>query len=91
LSSWKDPARSEKLLALIGENKSIKQALYPPCGANASSKDGGGKKKVEALWKLCLLLLKGDPKYAEALAAATAGSAKVRAAWANKIKARLRT
>ncbi|KAJ6611009.1 hypothetical protein B0H10DRAFT_2437733 [Mycena sp. CBHHK59/15] len=89
--NWKDPACSEKLLALIGENKSIKQALYPPCSANASTKNGGGKKKVEALWKLCLLLLEGDDKYTEALAAATAGSAKDRSSWANKIKARLRT
>ncbi|KAJ7182291.1 hypothetical protein C8R43DRAFT_1115935 [Mycena crocata] len=87
---WKNPELSQKLLAKIAESKEIKQALYPPCGPNAATKDGGGQKKVFALWRLANELLGDDDRYKAALAAAAAGTAKDRAAWANKIKGRLR-
>ncbi|KAJ7738855.1 hypothetical protein DFH07DRAFT_752405, partial [Mycena maculata] len=86
--SWKDPARSEKLLALIAEDKFIKQSLYPPCGPNASTTNGGGKPKVEAQWQLAMLLLGEDEKYKASIEAA-ASNPKDRLGYANKIKNRL--
>ncbi|KAJ7733589.1 hypothetical protein DFH07DRAFT_780603 [Mycena maculata] len=50
---WKDPALREKLIALIMENKYIKQALYPPCGPNASTTNGGGKTKYKEVIAAC--------------------------------------
>ncbi|KAJ6580281.1 hypothetical protein B0H10DRAFT_2198528 [Mycena sp. CBHHK59/15] len=45
---WKDPHLSMKLIACIYADKGIKQSLYPPCGPNASTTNGGGKPKVTA-------------------------------------------
>ncbi|KAJ7108895.1 hypothetical protein C8R43DRAFT_962832 [Mycena crocata] len=66
---WKDPQLSVELLMHILENKDIKQALFPPCGPNASTTNGGGKKKIDAQWKLAFILLSKIEKYKEALAA----------------------
>ncbi|KAJ7138771.1 hypothetical protein C8R43DRAFT_955245 [Mycena crocata] len=74
---WKNPELSQKLLGKIAESKEIKQALYP-------------LKKNFALWRLANELLGNDDKYKAALAAAAAGTTKDRAAWANKIKGRVR-
>ncbi|KAJ7791867.1 hypothetical protein B0H14DRAFT_3565952 [Mycena olivaceomarginata] len=62
----------KKVLALIAEDKDIKQSLYPPCGPNASSSNGGGKPKIDAQWELANLLLGDDEKYKESLKAAAA-------------------
>ncbi|KAJ7239514.1 hypothetical protein C8J57DRAFT_1727348 [Mycena rebaudengoi] len=86
---WKDPQLSVELLALITQDKKIKQALYPPCGPNASTSNGGGEHKVQAQWNLCVKLLGSLPKYADAIAAVD--SAKDRTGFANKIKNRLST
>ncbi|KAJ7754333.1 hypothetical protein DFH07DRAFT_707848, partial [Mycena maculata] len=88
LCSWKDPELSLKLIACIYANKAIKQALYPPCGANASSADGGGKTKVTAQWELAVLLLSDIDKFKQSLAACL--TSKQRLAYANKMKNRLR-
>ncbi|KAJ7775672.1 hypothetical protein DFH07DRAFT_952065 [Mycena maculata] len=88
LYSWKDPALSEKLIALIMENKYIKQALYPPCGPNASTTNGGGKTKVNAQWQLSVLLLGDLPKYKEVIAACD--TPKKQLGYANRIKNRMR-
>ncbi|KAJ7876953.1 hypothetical protein B0H14DRAFT_3786596 [Mycena olivaceomarginata] len=55
---------------LIAEDKDIKQSLYPPCGPNASSSNGGGKPKIDTQWELANLLLGDDEKYKESLKAA---------------------
>ncbi|KAJ6534891.1 hypothetical protein B0H19DRAFT_1383230 [Mycena capillaripes] len=86
--NWKDPTMSQKLIALIAENKEIKQALYPPCGPNASSVQGGGEPKVNAQFNLAVLLLGSIDKYKESIAAA-ALVPKDRLAYANKFKNRL--
>lgn len=82
--------RSEKLIALIAEDKFIKQSLYPPCGPNASTTKGGGKPKVEAQFELARLLLGDDEKYKASIEAA-ASNPKDRLGYANKIKNRLST
>ncbi|KAJ7154919.1 hypothetical protein C8R43DRAFT_1126303 [Mycena crocata] len=87
--NWKDPQLSVELLMHISENKDIKQALFPPCGPNTSTTNGGGKKKVDAQWKLAFLLLGKIEKYKDALAAVS--TPKEKQFWANKIKNRLRT
>lgn len=75
------------------EHKQIKQSLYPPCGPNASTTNGGGKPKSNAHWDLFVLLLGDDEKYKASLAAAEAAAAvkkpKMKLAYANKIKNRL--
>ncbi|KAJ7489024.1 hypothetical protein FB451DRAFT_1390209 [Mycena latifolia] len=86
---WKPPALSQTLITLIMEDKAIKQSLYPPCGPNASTTEGGGQPKVHAHWKLFRLLLGNVPKYATALL--TVKTPKERLAYANKIKNRLST
>ncbi|KAJ7623090.1 hypothetical protein DFH06DRAFT_961539, partial [Mycena polygramma] len=85
--SWKDPALSVKLLALISEDTLIKQFLFPTCGPNPSTRDGGGKPKVNADWDLVLLLLGDMEKYPDAIAAST--TPKERLACGNKIKNRI--
>ncbi|KAJ6615359.1 hypothetical protein B0H10DRAFT_2220394 [Mycena sp. CBHHK59/15] len=85
---WKDPELSLKLVALIMENKSIKQSLYPPCGPNASTTNGGGKPKTNAQWELCLLLLGDMEKYKDTLAAVKTPKEKL--SWGNKLKNRMR-
>ncbi|KAJ7174751.1 hypothetical protein C8R46DRAFT_1347809 [Mycena filopes] len=87
--NWKaDPALSETLLALICEHTEIKRSLYPPCGPNASSTQGGGKPKTAAQWELCVLLVGQLPKYKESIAAAT-DMPSTKLAYGNKIKNRL--
>lgn len=71
------------------ENKSIKQSLYPPCGPNASTTNGGGKPKVSAQWELAVLLLGDLDKYKDTLAACKKPKQKL--GFANKMKNRLRT
>ncbi|KAJ7176371.1 hypothetical protein C8R43DRAFT_1118891 [Mycena crocata] len=85
---WKDPDLSVGLLAHIAENKAIKRSLYPPCGPNGSTAEGGGKPKVNAHWDLFVLLFGKNPKYTDALAACK--TPKERLGYANKIKNRLR-
>ncbi|KAJ7743526.1 hypothetical protein B0H14DRAFT_2406971, partial [Mycena olivaceomarginata] len=83
--SWKDPALSVSLIAYIFQDALIKQALFPSPGPNASTKKGGGKKKVDAHWDLAKLLLDENPTYEPAITAAAADP-KTRLTWANKIK-----
>ncbi|KAJ7700369.1 hypothetical protein B0H17DRAFT_904211, partial [Mycena rosella] len=59
--SWKIPEMSLKLVALILEHYAIQRSLFPPCGANASTTNGGGKPKVTAQWDLAVLLLEDIP------------------------------
>ncbi|KAJ7835155.1 hypothetical protein B0H13DRAFT_2108813 [Mycena leptocephala] len=87
--SWSDVALSEQLIACIVESRDIKRALFPPVGPNASTSNGGGKTKVAAHWQLCVLLLGDNPKYKDAIEAAT--TPKEQLSWANRIKNRLRT
>ncbi|KAJ6472988.1 hypothetical protein C8R45DRAFT_835466, partial [Mycena sanguinolenta] len=86
--SWTDDKLSERLITAISENKSIKRALFPPVGPNASTSKGGGKTKVAVQWQLCVILFGEDPKYKDAIAAAT--TPKDQLVWANKVKNRLR-
>ncbi|KAJ7939056.1 hypothetical protein B0H13DRAFT_2301266 [Mycena leptocephala] len=81
-----DPDLSVRLPALISEDADIKRSLYPPCGANASTKKGGGKPKVNAQWELALLLLGSMEKYKDVIAACQTQEKLV---IANKIKNRL--
>ncbi|KAJ7131795.1 hypothetical protein C8R43DRAFT_1239642 [Mycena crocata] len=84
---WKDPNLSLSLLTHIVENRDIKRSLYPPCGPNGSTVQGGGKPKVNAQWDLFVLTFGDDIKYKDAIAACT--TPKLRLAYANKIKNRL--
>ncbi|KAJ6487788.1 hypothetical protein C8R45DRAFT_781754, partial [Mycena sanguinolenta] len=87
--SWNADKLSERLITAISEDKFIKRALFPPPGPNGSTSKGGGMKKVVAQWKLCLLLFGDDPRYKEAVAAATTNPTQ-QTVWANKVKNRLR-
>ncbi|KAJ7811258.1 hypothetical protein B0H13DRAFT_1871766 [Mycena leptocephala] len=84
---WKDNDLSVTLVALIGENKDIKRSLFPPCGPNASTKNGGGTPKTHALWELAVLLFGEMDKFKDAIAACT--TPKQKRFFANKIKNRL--
>jgi hypothetical protein len=92
-SSWKDHVFSQELVALIAEDKEIKQALFPPCGPTPSSAKGGGEPKINAQWKLSMLLLGDKPKYRVSIAAAATAVAakdtKAKQGYANEIKNRL--
>ncbi|KAJ6476143.1 hypothetical protein C8R45DRAFT_1216876 [Mycena sanguinolenta] len=85
--NWTDDKLSERLITAISENKSIKRALFLPVGPNTSTSKGGGKTKVAVQWQLCVILFGEDPKYKDAIAAATAP--KDQLVWANKVKNRL--
>ncbi|KAF8191114.1 hypothetical protein K438DRAFT_1591553, partial [Mycena galopus ATCC 62051] len=76
------------LIAYIFQDALIKQALFPSPGPNASTKKGGGKKKVDAHWELAKLLLEENPACEPAITVA-AVDPKTRLIWANKIKNRL--
>ncbi|KAJ6559698.1 hypothetical protein B0H19DRAFT_1260397 [Mycena capillaripes] len=71
---WKDPTLS---------------SLFPPCGPNASTTDGGGKPKVTAQWELAVLLLGKMDKYREVID--TCDTPKKKLIYANKIKNRIGT
>jgi hypothetical protein len=72
------------------EHKNIKQALFPPCGPNASTARGGGQSKAHAHFQLCQLLLGDDEKYKATLELA-ATIPQQRTAWSLKIKNRVRS
>ncbi|KAF8147407.1 hypothetical protein K438DRAFT_2027741 [Mycena galopus ATCC 62051] len=84
-----DNERSEKLLALIMEHTHIKRALFPPCGPNASTANGGGKSKASAHYDLCKLLLGEEAEYKDVLDRADSNP-KNRTVLGLKIKNRLR-
>lgn len=88
MGSWKDVALSEQLVAAIIEDASIKRALFPPVGPNASMKKGGGKSKTESHWKICVTLFSTHEKYKAEFEKAKTAQEKV--VWSNKIKNRLR-
>ncbi|KAF8149304.1 hypothetical protein K438DRAFT_2086789 [Mycena galopus ATCC 62051] len=76
---WSDQVLTQDLIARIIENATIKRALFPPPGPNASTAKGGGKTKSSAYWQL----LQG--------ALDAVSTTKDQTAWGNKIKNRLRT
>jgi hypothetical protein len=70
----------------ITDNDSIKQGLFPACGANVSTAKGGGKKKIDHQYDLAkaLFALADHEKYHEAFAAAQ--DSKQKNVWAMKVK-----
>jgi hypothetical protein len=77
------------LLTAITDDEQIWQGLFPTVGSNVSTSKGGGKKKVDFQWALCVALFKEHPKYA--LLFGQVATAKDRGVWTMKIKNRLRT
>jgi hypothetical protein len=71
------------------EHAHIKRALFPPCGPNASTANGGGKSKASAHFDLCKHLLGDEDEYKHILERAD-GDPKNRTALGLKIKNRLR-
>jgi hypothetical protein len=102
-SSWSDVNLSWKLVNAITEDVNIKNGLFPPPGSNASTQNGGGKKKIEWCWKLAEILFKDDPTYRNNFSevieanqpqnkvskAGKSRATKLRNEWAEKIKNRL--
>ena len=86
----KDFSLTDKLLGAIGDDKQIKQGLYPGPGANASTKRGGGLPKAEHHWQLVLLVFGDHADYQDSVARATGDPAQ-RKIWCQKIKNRLRS
>ncbi|KAK7001487.1 hypothetical protein R3P38DRAFT_2796007 [Favolaschia claudopus] len=79
---------SFSLLTRINETAALKRSIFPPCGPNASTKDGGGMPKTHAYWDLAVHLLGNEPKYKEAMSKCV--TAKQKEPFGNKIKNRLR-
>jgi hypothetical protein len=76
------------LISAITDDAEIKQGLFPPPGANVSTKNGGGKPKTEHQWALCVALFTEHPVYSPSFALVE--SAKDKERWVNKIKNRLK-
>lgn len=76
------------LISAITDDAEIKQGLFPPPGANVSTKNGGGKPKTEHQWALCVALFTEHPIYGPSFALVE--SAKDKERWVNKIKNRLK-
>ncbi|KLO08241.1 hypothetical protein SCHPADRAFT_944633 [Schizopora paradoxa] len=77
-----------KLYTAIIENEDIKRGLFPPPGSNASTKDGGGKAKIEFQAMLAGEVFGGEN--CEHKAAFEAAKTKAeKEAWVTKIKNKL--
>ncbi|KAG1726412.1 uncharacterized protein EDB91DRAFT_1086769 [Suillus paluster] len=75
----------------VTSDDTIRKGLYPEPGANASTKNGGGVKKMEHHWALCKVLFDGHVEYGSAFEIAL-GNLKekgLRQAWVRKIKNRM--
>ncbi|KAJ6470384.1 hypothetical protein C8R45DRAFT_937296 [Mycena sanguinolenta] len=57
---WKDedPVLSLEFVVQIMQDKLIKQVLFPLCGLNAQTKEGGGITKVTAHWNLMATIMR---------------------------------
>ncbi|KAL1659438.1 hypothetical protein GGF50DRAFT_119874 [Schizophyllum commune] len=98
-----EPELTDTLLAFITDDEdNIRTILFPPKGKTASTQRGGGKKKVEFHYKAAEKLFKEHPKYKDDFAKAMAwkprtkrggdyGKGSLKAAWARKIKNRLKS
>ncbi|KAA1480072.1 hypothetical protein DENSPDRAFT_887343 [Dentipellis sp. KUC8613] len=73
-----------KLINHIRENRTIKQSLYPDCGGNASSSQGGGQRKSVAHRELANLMFVDDRDFGVDYAKAT--TPKLKTAWGLKVK-----
>jgi len=87
-NSWKEDGLSEKLLASITDDPSIKQGLFPSPGANVSLSKGGGKKKTTWQWQLAQLIFSDHPKYS--LTIKCASTPKLQGVWSDRICNRLK-
>ncbi|KAG1901710.1 uncharacterized protein F5891DRAFT_950210, partial [Suillus fuscotomentosus] len=54
------------LISAVTSDDTIQKGLYPEPGANASIKNGGGAKKTEHHWALCIVLFDGHKEYGSA-------------------------
>ncbi|RDX44580.1 hypothetical protein OH76DRAFT_1487018 [Lentinus brumalis] len=77
------------MLTAITDKQEIQDALYPPTGANASTKNGGGKRKTDHHWEICKTLFTDHSIYGEAFKIALNGKSADRKRWTRKIKNRL--
>ncbi|KAH7903678.1 hypothetical protein BJ138DRAFT_1120145 [Hygrophoropsis aurantiaca] len=77
-----------KLINAIAENKDISQGLFPPPGANVSTKKGGGLRKTEHHWELCKILFSEHSDYKSAFEVAASDKG-LKKGWQTKIKNRL--
>lgn len=77
-----------KLHTAITDNESIKRGLFPPPGANASTKDGGGKNKGDHYMAIAKELFgQKESPYKAAFDVAMASSLKAeKEVWSTKVK-----
>nr|GAT46451.1 predicted protein [Mycena chlorophos] len=75
-------------IKFIEDDGKVLRTLYPGCGANESTAEGGGTSKAEALWLVAAKLWK--EQYPQHFAILAAGKAKAREKVQNKIKNRLK-
>jgi hypothetical protein len=75
-------------VAYISNNNTVKQCLFPPCGQNPLTANGGGKPKTTAHWDIASSFLIKYPEYAPAIQwiLAHLNAAKECTQWQNKIK-----
>ena len=100
ITSWTsdDHALSWALIAAITDNKNIKNGLFPPTGAHASTVKGGGNHKTEWQWRIAIILFKDHPVYGDVFKPAfdandlenkerqVRGAAVLRKPWVDRIK-----
>ena len=85
------------LVTAILESADIRRGLFPGPGANASTSNGGGKKKTEFHFDLAAAIFKDHEEYGEDFARVEEAGTKskvrssLRKAWAGKIKNKLST
>ncbi|KAF8056604.1 hypothetical protein FPV67DRAFT_1714403 [Lyophyllum atratum] len=94
---WTEKGLTEKLIASITDDKDIKQGLFPSPGAHASTTHGGGRSKTDWHWDLAVLVFEAHAKYGPSIQAVVDAqktnpktASKLRNAWAEKIKNRLK-
>ncbi|KAL0563194.1 hypothetical protein V5O48_018881 [Marasmius crinis-equi] len=92
--NW-DVSLQEAIVTAIEDKKLIKQKLYLPLGANPSTADGRGNKKMVAHWQICEEVFTNHAIYKEDFQAAldanpsTSAGKKIRDSWSGGVKAQL--
>ena len=78
---------SWKLVTAITDNTDIKNGLFPRPGANASTANGGGKRKTDHLYEVACEVFADHPTHSEAFAATITPAQKC--VWTTKTKNKL--
>ncbi|KAJ8092396.1 hypothetical protein PM082_023851 [Marasmius tenuissimus] len=84
----------QAIVATILENQTVRQKLYPSPGPNPSAIEGGGMKKSEAHWEICVAIFTDHEEYGDVFKAALKAQSardikKHREPWTRAIKGQL--